>query len=214
MTATKAMKDAVALTAKLRRAARGRTSHHMRESTGTSGHTSAVFQLVQSSAIAFHKADVNGDQQLDFNEFVNVIPNEIRSGQHDEKLLRELFNGADLDKDGVISRDEFFFWTLSWCQDHCGVMSGIEDSFRRYDSSGDGVLNMREFTMAVEGFGFGELGHAVFGELDKDECAARPPPSSTTIHHLSPPPATSRACTLPEPLTPVTPRVRVGVTLS
>ena len=124
--------------------------------------------LVQNAAAAFLAADVNGNMMLDFDEFKTLIPKELRK-QGDEKELREIFDQADLNKNGEVSRDEFFFWTLSWAQNHAGISTaGIEELFRHHDLDNSGQLNLTEFTQVVESCGFGDIGHAIFNELDAD----------------------------------------------
>lgn len=130
--------------------------------------SAAVIQLLQSSAAAFFRADLNGDQRLDADEFAKIIPAST-GGKYAEKDVRELFDQCDYDKSGSITRDEFFMWSLSWCDTHSGVVSALEQAFMPFDTTGDGALNLREFTLAVEGFGFGELGHNIFDELDRDQ---------------------------------------------
>ena len=53
--------------------------------------------------------DVNNDGKLDFNEFMSAAS----AGYFDKKLtqqqaekLKELFNAADVNKDGFLSKDE------------------------------------------------------------------------------------------------------------
>ena len=37
--------------------------------------------------------------------------------------------------------------------------------FKKFDHSGDGQLNLLEFTQAIEEFGYGQLGHDIFLEV-------------------------------------------------
>ena len=87
--------------------------------------------------------------------------------QHREDEMRQVFDMADGDGSGCISRDEYFFWMLRWMA-QSGQASGLERNFQRFDASGDGELNEREWSMASDRFGFGEIGHQVFKELDAD----------------------------------------------
>ena len=43
--------------------------------------------------------------------------------------------------------DEYFMWTLEVARTQGGGLEGI---FRRYDTSGGGTLDIREFSLAVE----------------------------------------------------------------
>ena len=84
-----------------------------------------------------------------------------------EEVLRHLFSVADADSSGYITMHEYFMFTLTVASSCTG--SGIEAVFRRYDKDGEGSLDAKEFTMACEDMGFGELGHEIFIELDGDE---------------------------------------------
>ena len=84
-----------------------------------------------------------------------------------EDDLRDVFDSVDADKSGDISMEEYFLWTLSIAAEKAG--SGLEEMFKRYDSSGEGVLDADEFTRAVEDMGFGSVAHELFLEMDQDE---------------------------------------------
>lgn len=125
-----------------------------------------VRELVQILAAAFMAGDLGNDQKMDFNEFQQCIPERVRV-RHKEEEMREVFDMADADGSGSLSREEYFFWTLRWMATS-GVASGLEFNFRRFDASGDGELSRREWALAADRFGFGELGQDVFTELDHD----------------------------------------------
>ena len=79
------------------------------------------------------------------------------------------FEQADTDKDGFLTRDEFFFWALEWATLFSGgAISGIEEMFRKFDSSGDGELNLLEFVKVLDHLGFGSKGPEIFMQLDKE----------------------------------------------
>ena len=44
----------------------------------------------------------------------------------------------------------------------------MEQIFRRYDATGEGMLDAREFALAVEDMGYGGFGTELFLELDAD----------------------------------------------
>lgn len=128
-----------------------------------------VLDLIRDSAASFFSADLDDEQGLSFDEFRNMLPTHIRD-KFKDSTLREIFGDADSDGDGRISRKEFFFWTLRAAHEQSGSSSSnLERCFTRFDLSGDGELNLSEFTQMVERFGFGELGHEIFGELDTDQ---------------------------------------------
>ena len=122
-------------------------------------------EVLCASALAFINADIDSNRKLDFEEFKNLVPIGLRL-QHTDGTLEELFNMADLDSDGEVSQEEYFFWTLHWAAEHSGCATGVEDSFRRFDTTGDGQLNLREFTKAVDKYGFGHIGHVCASPAD------------------------------------------------
>ena len=52
--------------------------------------------------MAFYEGDVNGDQKLSFEEFVNIVPTEMRESASDHDL-RGLFCSVDADGSGSIT---------------------------------------------------------------------------------------------------------------
>ena len=71
---------------------------------------------------------------------------------------RQTFGLMDRDGNGYVSQQEFFTWTLTVAADEMGT--GLEAVFRRYDATGEGVLDAKEFALACEDMGFvlGSLG--------------------------------------------------------
>lgn len=129
-----------------------------------------IRELVEVLAATFMSADLGSDQKLDFDEFQAHVPERICM-QVSISEMREVFEMADGDQSGFVSREEYFFWMLRWMA-KSGEISGLEHNFTRFDESGDGELNRHEWAMAVDRFGFGEYGSAVFTELDEDKTGA------------------------------------------
>ena len=125
-----------------------------------------AIQLSRDVAMAFYSADINGDQKLDFAEFCSVVPQDLKEATG-MKGVRELFDSVDTDRNGSISLDEFFIWTLQYIEQQTGT--GLEVFFRRYDTNREGSLDAREFAQAAEDLGFGPVAHELFLELDPDE---------------------------------------------
>ena len=123
--------------------------------------------FMRALVLGFHEADRNGDEVLDYEEFIAALPSELRSA--DEATLREVFAMADADGDGTVTADEFFLWSLQLSADFAGASwAEMEKAFGRFDATGDGLVNLKEFFDAVEPHGFGPIAHKVFDELDRD----------------------------------------------
>ena len=96
---------------------------------------SAILDLIQSCAASFFASDHDSDQKLSFDEFQQVLPKHVRDA-YKKSTLKELFDDADVNGDGGISREEFFFWTLRWVTENTnGGLSGLERCFSRFDST-------------------------------------------------------------------------------
>ena len=121
--------------------------------------------LSRNAAIAFYRGDKNGDEKLDFDEFRSIAPESLRANAFRARS-QAVFDSIDLDKNGSVTLDEFFVWTLSYVNDFMGA--GLESVFNRYDASNEGAFDSREFAQAAEDMGFGPLAHELFVELDPD----------------------------------------------
>lgn len=124
-----------------------------------------VFGLTRDASVLFYEADVDGSRALGFDEFLTILPKQMRSTATPEEL-RSLFNSADSNGNGVITLDELFLFTLAFAAEHTGT--GFEAIFRRFDTNGEGRLDAREFARAAEDMGFGSIAHDLFVELDHD----------------------------------------------
>ena len=58
--------------------------------------------LSRDAATAFYVGDVNGDQQLSYEEFLNVVPKELRESAQPHEL-HTLFRSVDSDHNGHIT---------------------------------------------------------------------------------------------------------------
>ena len=137
--------------------------------------TTLLLNEQQSDAMRFTEADVNGDQRLDFDEWLALMPPRLRR-EFGTEDLRSWFDAADLDKNGTLSIDEFFLWSLNngvecMSATSAGPRSGADlllRLFAHYDSNKSGEIDVDEFHQACEDTGFGPVSHAIFRTLDKD----------------------------------------------
>ena len=72
-----------------------------------------VFGLTRDASVLFYEADVDGSRTLGFDEFLTILPKQMRSTATPEEL-RSLFNSADSNGNGVITLDELFLFTLAF----------------------------------------------------------------------------------------------------
>ena len=120
---------------------------------------------MRKQQMSFAEADADGNNELDFEEFIKVLPPHTTKW-HSRREIREWFKLADLDGNGVLSLQEFFLWSLNFAARKSG--SGIEGVFRRYDQDGSGKLDAMEFTQAVEDMGYGDFAHTLFKQLPQN----------------------------------------------
>lgn len=115
-----------------------------------------------------------GRTSLDFNTFVQALPEEVRR-QHTEQEMTSWFQLADKDGDGCeISLVDFVRFSLSMAAMVSGA--GMLDIFSSYDRDQSGFLGAKEFESAAADMGFGEHAPELFDELAvMDETGALPP---------------------------------------
>jgi len=121
--------------------------------------------LSRDAAMAFLEADIDGDKELTFDEFMSIAPAELKASLRG-RTMKELFDRIDRNGNGTISLDEFFIWSLGFISNHTGT--GLEAIFRKYDKDGGGVLDAAEFDMVAEDLGFGGISNNLFIELDRN----------------------------------------------
>jgi hypothetical protein len=70
-----------------------------------------VAQTTQRVALRFAEADLDGDNALDWREFLSVQPASLRA-RHSEDTLHGWFEALDPSSRGTVSIYEFFMWAL------------------------------------------------------------------------------------------------------
>ena len=119
-----------------------------------------------SDSQAFSEVDVDGNQRLDFEEFLAMQPGCIRD-QYSVEQIKAWFDSADANGDGTLSVEEFFAWSLSNAVQSHGTVS-LQLAFEQYDKDGGGYLDAFEFGKACTDLGFGAVAEDLFNSLDRD----------------------------------------------
>ena len=109
-----------------------------------------------------------GALRLDFEDWFAKLPKRIRDG-HSVKEIRQWFDSADDNGDGVLSVDEFFSFTLSNAAIKHGATS-LANALRAFDTSSDktGDLDLLAWEMMCDDMGFAKHAHDIFTSLDSD----------------------------------------------
>jgi len=122
-------------------------------------------QKAKRDALRFAEADKDGDNALDWDEFLAMQPARIREQYRDEDI-RQWFTSADVDSNGSVSINEFFMFTLQ--KESLNGVEGLRALFQAYDKDGTGYIDMSEFQLIADDLGFGAASHEIFMELDDD----------------------------------------------
>ena len=114
----------------------------------------------------FAEYDVDGNQELDFEEFCAMQPAKIRKEFSKDKI-RRWFDSADLNGNGTLSVNEFYLWSLQNAQMKHGS-TALAEAFSRYDKDGGGCMDAIEFEKLATTMGFGKVADSIFRSLDND----------------------------------------------
>ena len=110
-------------------------------------------------------ADVDGDLNLSFEEFVSALPTHLRATRSLSDL-RSWFDMVDGSRDGRVTLNEWFQFSLSASAIVTGA--GVVQTFQRYDASGEGKLDKGEFFACAEDAGYGEFAAQLWDTLPKN----------------------------------------------
>ena len=113
-------------------------------------------------------ADANGDDMLDFEEFVSMIRD--REGEAPADSLRMRFDKLDADHNGKVNMSEYLTAALREALGRNSLR--LMEIFKEWDRDGSGSIEKKEFRRAIKCLGFdASRAHidAVFDELDFDE---------------------------------------------
>jgi len=118
----------------------------------------------------FFKADADGTNELDFEEFASMWRAKVnREGQPspDDAELRALFDKLDQDHSGTVDMSEYVQWALRDALDNS--RGRVLDLFREWDADNSGSIDKREFSAALKAMGFpcgkGDV-NKIFADLD------------------------------------------------
>ena len=123
-------------------------------------------QKMQKDALRFAEADKDGNNALDWDEFLDMQPSRIRECHSDDEI-RKWFQEADVDGNGTVSINEFFLWSLQ--RQTLSSTEGLRAIFAEYDTDGSGEVDLREFQRIADDLGFGAAANEIFIDLDDDQ---------------------------------------------
>lgn len=116
--------------------------------------------MMTKKAAEFDQADLDGDHEIEYEEFCLMMPRTRGGTQQSDEDLRVWWEMLDTNGDGVITKDEFFIYALASSSRKTG--SGVVGMFQKFDANRSGKLDEIEFTHAVEEMGFGDVATELF----------------------------------------------------
>lgn len=106
------------------------------------------------------RLDRDGDGYVSYREFYRAV-----NGRLDDNQTKRIFDAADANDDGKLSRREL----LSAGRMIMGLKMGeVRDRTHRPDSNGDGVLSLREFFSLLQGRMDNDTIRRIFNAADQD----------------------------------------------
>ncbi|CAL8068507.1 unnamed protein product [Calicophoron daubneyi] len=110
---------------------------------------STLIRLVSSDytenqiKLLMNKADMNGDGEMGFDEFVRLLSSEPSGQQEDTSATREAFEVFDADNDGFITKSELH--QVMTRIGHAFTDEEVEEMLAEADKDGDGRVTYEEF---------------------------------------------------------------------
>jgi len=124
----------------------------------------------QQSSTATKAGDADGNNQLDFDEFCELIKR-LEPGEHTVRGLRARFDALDGDGSGLVDISEYMKFALYDAMSRLAAR-GVTSEPWEWDDDGSGTISKKEFVRAVKAHGFDYVEEKdivkVFDELDMD----------------------------------------------
>lgn len=123
---------------------------------------------IRKRVVDFREADMNRDDELTFDEWLQMLPQQTQTS-HSLEELRSWFRLLDTDDGGTVTWDEYFVWALREASLRSG--SGMTKVFERYDSARSGRLDRHEFARACQDLGMADQADSLFAHLASGKSA-------------------------------------------
>lgn len=94
-----------------------------------------------------NEVDIDGNETIDFQEFLTMMANKIKDGDQEEEL-REAFRVFDKDGNGLISAAELKFVMANLGEKLTD--DEVDEMIKEADLDGDGQVNFEEFVYMMQ----------------------------------------------------------------
>ena len=117
-------------------------------------------------ACRFVEFDKDGDRELDFEQFMAMMPSPILE-IYTEAEIRSWFDYADVNSDGILDTNDYWRWSWGNLVNKHGKQA-LVNMFKAFDADGTGLLDSFEFEQAARCMGYGSVAKEIFQDLDDD----------------------------------------------
>ena len=135
---------------------------------GVNATMSRIETRARENAMEFDQADADGDGELDFDEFKDLVHSRMPSENRTDAQLHAWMQALDTDGNGRVSKVEFFAFSLREAFVRGNTSQSMDSFFKEWDSGGDGQLNADEFLRLAERTGFGGIADELLAIVDAD----------------------------------------------